>query len=341
MCYSHINLRSQPLEVAICDLKIDLYKGDMPMASQKIGSAVVPQDQSNTVENMDIKSLIYIVRGQQVMLDSDLAVLYQVETKRLNERVKRNIARFPESFCFQLTKDEYDNLRSQIATSGDEYGGRRYLPYVFTEQGIAMLSAVLRSDIAIEVSVRIMNSFVEMRRFIASNAALFERISSVELKQLEFQKQTEAKFDEVFAYISDHAESEQKIFYDGQIYDAFSLISSLIQKARKSLYLVDGYIDVVTLDLLAKKNTGVDVTIYTHPKTKLGQTDISKFNSQYPTLTVKKTEAFHDRFLVIDESAVYHIGASIKDAGGKCFGITLIQDQQIASDLIKRLKSIQ
>ena len=291
--------------------------------------------------DIDIRSMIHIIRGQQVMLDSDLALLYQVETKRLNERVKRNIARFPESFCFQLTKEEFDNLRSQIATSSEEYGGRRYLPFVFSEQGIAMLSAVLRSNVAIDVSIRIMNTFVEMRRFMASNAALFERISAVEFKQLEYQKQTDEKFNEVFEYISDHAESEQKIFYDGQIYDAFSLIASLVQKANKTISLVDGYVDVVTLDLLAKKKSGVAVTIYTHPKTGLSQTDINKFNSQYPTLAVKKTTSFHDRFLILDNHDVYHVGASIKDAGSKCFGISLIQDSLLAAELIKRLQNIK
>jgi len=289
-----------------------------------------------------IRNLIYTVRGQQVMLDSDLAMLYQVETRRLNESVKRNIGRFPESFCFQMTREEYNSLKSQIATSNPEgRGGRRKLPYCFTEPGIAMLSSVLHSDTAINVSVRIMNTFVEMRRFISNNALLFEKISNVELKQLEFQKETDEKFDKVFEYIADHAESEQKIFYDGQIYDAFSLIVSLIQKAKKKILLVDGYVDIKTLNLLAKKKKGVDVTIYTHPKTSLSQTDISNFNSQYPKLNVKKTAVFHDRFLIIDDHDVYHIGASIKDAGGKCFGITLIQDQQIASDLISRLKTIK
>jgi len=310
------------------------------MASEKNKPAVI---QTNTAiqDSNDIQNKIYTIRNQQVMLDSDLALMYQVETKRLNERVKRNIARFPENFCFQLTKDEFDNLRSQIATSSEEYGGRRYLPYVFTEQGIAMLSAVLNSETAIYVSIKIMNAFVEMRRFMASNAMLFERISAVELKQLEFQKKTEEKFDEVFEYISDHAESEQKIFYDGQIYDAFSLIASIIQKATKSIDLVDGYVDVVTLNLLAKKKKGVNVKVYTFAKTNLSQTDIKNFNAQYPKLEVKTTNAFHDRFMVLDDKTVYHIGASIKDAGKKCFGITLIQDATMANDLISRLKKIK
>ena len=169
----------------------------------------------------DIKSMIYVVRNQQVMLDSDLAMLYQVETKRLNEAVKRNILRFPEEFRFQLTENEVKSLRSQFATSNSrdednsKKGGRRYLPYVFTEQGIAMLSAVLRSDVAVQVSISIMKSFVEMRRFIANNALLFERISNVELKQLEYQKQTDEKLEQIFEYISEHEEASQKVFFDG------------------------------------------------------------------------------------------------------------------------------
>ena len=189
-----------------------------------------------------IENLIHYVRGQQIMIDSDLAMLYNVETKRLNESVKRNSKRFPESFCFQLTEDEYVDLRSQIATSNIETetisskGGRRYLPYAFTEQGIAMLSAVLRSDEAIQVSVNIMNTFVKMRRFLAENALMFDKIHSLELKQLEYQKESNEKFNQIFAYISEHEEVGQKIFFDGQIYDAFSLVVSLVEKAKNQLY---------------------------------------------------------------------------------------------------------
>ena len=290
-------------------------------------------------ETKDIKSLIYVVRGQQVMLDSDLAMLYQVETKVFNQAVSRNIERFPENFRFQLTKEEFDALRSQIATSNGR-GGRRYRPYMFTEQGIAMLSGVLRSDVAIQVSIRIMNTFVEMRRFIANNALLFEKVSDIELKQLEYQKSTDEKFDKVFQYIEDHAESEQKIFFDGQIYDAFSLITSIIQKAQKEIILIDGYVDVDTLNILAKKNDGVDVKIYTYANAQLTNRDAANFNAQYPTLTVKKTQAFHDRFIVLDGKTAYHIGASIKDAGKKCFGISLIDDSGVVADLLNRLKTV-
>lgn len=211
----------------------------------------------------DIPSLIYVIRGQQVMMDSDLAMLYQVETKRLNETVKRNSARFPEEFCFRLTEDEYKSLRSQIATLNEEGGRgshRKYLPMVFNEQGIAMLSAVLHSDVAVSVSIRIMKSFVEMRRFISNNSFLFERISKVELSQLEYQRktnerleQTDEKLEQIFDYISEHEESEQKIFYGGQIYDAFSLIVSLIQKANKKIVLIDGYADVGTLNFFQRR----------------------------------------------------------------------------------------
>lgn len=290
-------------------------------------------------DTKDIKSLIYVVRGQQVMLDSDLAMLYQVETKVFNQAVSRNIERFPENFRFQLTKEEFEALRPQIVTSNGR-GGRRYRPYMFTEQGIAMLSGVLRSDVAIQVSIHIMNTFVEMRRFIANNALLFEKVSDIELKQLEYQKSTDEKFDKVFQYIEDHAESEQKIFFDGQIYDAFSLITSIIQKATKEIILIDGYVDVDTLNILAKKNIGVDVKIYTYASAPLTNRDAANFNAQYPTLTVKKTQVFHDRFIILDGKTAYHIGVSIKDAGKKCFGISVLEDPGMVADLLNRLTTV-
>ena len=266
-----------------------------------------------------IEKMIYVIRDKQVMLDSDLAVLYQVETGALNRAVKRNISRFPEDFRFQLTKEEYQNLRCQTGISSfaqdeNNYGGRRTLPYVFTEQGISMLASVLHSEVAIKVSIGIMRAFVEMRRFIANNALLFERISNVELKQLEYQKQTDEKLD--------------------QIFDAFSLI----QKAEKEIVLIDGYVDVGTLNLLAKKNENVAVVMYTLKRTKLSQEDVDNFNSQYPLLEVRYTKVFHDRFLILDKKNAYHIGASLKDAGKKCFGITLIEDDGIVRDILQRLE---
>lgn len=288
-----------------------------------------------------IEKLIYVIRDKQVMIDSDLAMLYQVETGALNRAVKRNIKRFPDDFRFQLTVEEYENLKCQSGISSlneNGYGGRRTLPYVFTEQGISMLASVLHSDIAINVSIGIMRAFVEMRRFIANNALLFERISNVELKQLEYQKQTDEKLEQIFEYISEHEEASQKIFFDGQIYDAFSLIVSLIQKAEKEITLIDGYVDVGTLNLLAKKNEGVSVTVYTHQRTRLSNIDVANFNAQYPALEVKYTSVFHDRFLILDGKTAYHIGASLKDAGKKTFGITLINDESITKDILQRLE---
>lgn len=288
------------------------------------------------VDNKDIKNMIYTFRDQQVMVDSDLARLYQVTTGNLNKAVKRNLSRFPEHFCFQLTEHEYKNLRFQngSSSSNNNYGGRRYMSYVFTEQGIAMLSAVLKSDIAVEVSVKIMNSFVEMRRFLLSNQELFSRLDRIEIKQLE----TDRKFEEVFNYIAANTEVKQNIFFNGQIYDAFSFIVGLIRKAKKKIILIDNYVDVYTLNILCKKNQGVDVVIATAGKGSLSAKDIIKFNAQYSKLSVKTTTDFHDRFLVIDKTEVYHIGASIKDAGKKSFGITKIEDKDLIQSLINKVR---
>ena len=293
----------------------------------------------NTLIHIDetgITNLIYTIRGKQVMLDSDLASLYQVTTKRLNEQVSRNKNRFPAEFMFRLTKEEYENLRSQFATSSEDYahGGRRYMPYAFTEQGIAMLSAVLKSDIAVDVSIKIMDTFVRMRNFFISKEDMFSRLDRVELKQLE----TDKKLEEVFNYIANNTEVKQKIFFDGQIYDAFSFIADLIGKAQSKLILIDNYVDVNTLNILCKKKSAVDVLIATAGKGSLTTKDINKFNAQYPKLRVKKTVDFHDRFLIIDDKEGYFIGASIKDAGKKSFAITRIEDEKMIQDLINKVR---
>ena len=237
---------------------------------------------------------------------------------------------------FQLTSEEYEYLRSHFATSseGNAHGGRRYMPYAFTEQGIAMLSAVLKSDVAVEVSIKIMNSFVEMRRFLFSNKEMFARLDRVELKQLE----TDKKLEEVFNYIASNTEVKQNIFFNGQIYDAFSFIVQLVKKAKKEIILIDNYVDVNTLNILCKKNQGVDVVIATAGNGSLSVKDINKFNAQYPKLSVKTTTDFHDRFLIIDKTEVYHIGASIKDAGKKSFGITKIEDADLIKGLLNKVR---
>jgi hypothetical protein len=288
------------------------------------------------VHNKEIQSMIYTFRGRQVMLDSDLAMLYKVETKYLNRQRNRNAERFPEDFCFQLSKEEYEILRCQNVTSKNENGsgGRRYLPYVFTEQGIAMLSSVLKSEVAAKASINIMRAFVEMRKFLISNNEMFARLDRVELKQLE----TDKKLEEVFDYIATTKEVKQKIFFNGQIYDAFSLMVEIVEKAEKELILIDNYVDVNTLNILSKKKDGVNVLIVTSGNGNLTDKDVAKFNSQYPKLAVKISKDFHDRFFIIDRNEVYHIGASIKDAGKKSFGITKLEEQDLIDSLLGKVR---
>ena len=272
-----------------------------------------------TISTTEIRNLIYSIRGKQVMLDSDLASLYQVETKNLNKAVKRNIERFPASFCFQLTEEEVENLRFQFGTSSLSYGGRRYFPYVFTEQGVAMASAILRSDIAVKVSVEIMEAFVEMRRMLASNASLFHRLDKIELKQLE----ADQRFEEIFkALESDKLHSEKGIFYNGQIFDAYAFVCDIIRNAKTSIILLDNYVDDTVLTLLGKRNTNVTAMIYTKTISNLLQLDLQRYNSQYPPIEIELFSDAHDRFLIIDDVELYHIGASLKDLGKKWFAFS-------------------
>ena len=316
---------------------------------EKMELIVDGKENHEEINENAIRNLIYVVRGQQVMLDSDLAMLYQVETRNLNKAMKRNIDRFPKDFCFQLTKEEYTNLMFQFGTSSlqenqNQHGGRRKLPYVFTEQGISMLSAVLRSDVAVNVSVKIMRTFVEMRRYLARDIFLLEKVNYLENMQIEenikrrdFEEKTTNNFEKIFNYISEHQEVSQKVFFEGQIYDAFSLFTQLVVKAEKSIVLIDNYVDVGTLNILAKKNKDVEVKVYTLKSTKLSQEDINNFNQQYKALEINYTNMFHDRFLIIDDSLAYHIGASLKDAGKKCFAINKIEDKIIVEEILGRL----
>ncbi|OFV19250.1 ORF6N domain-containing protein [Chryseobacterium sp. M5] len=272
-----------------------------------------------TIVPQEIRNLIYTIRGKQVMLDSDLATLYQVETKNLNKAVKRNINRFPVSFCFQLTEEEVENLRFQIGTSSLSYGGRRYLPYVFTEQGVAMASAILRSDIAVKISIEIMEAFVEMRRMLISNSSLFYRLDNIELKQLE----ADQKFEEIFkALESDKLRSEKGIFYNGQVFDAYAFVSDIIRNAKASIILLDNYVDDTVLTLLGKRSDNVTATIYTKSISNQLRLDMQRYNSQYPRIEVELFSDAHDRFLIIDNVELYHIGASLKDLGKKWFAFS-------------------
>lgn len=286
------------------------------------------------ISNEEIKNLIYTIRGKQVMLDSDVAMLYHYTTKNINKAVKRNIDRFPEDFCFQLTEMEFQNLRFQFGTLNKKVNNgevtRKYLPYVFTEQGISMLSGVLKNEIAVKVSVNIMRAFVEMRNFLMLNGQIFERLTNVEYKLLEHDK----KFEEVFNQFQLEENIKQRIFFDGQIYDAYSLIIDIIKMANKKILIIDNYIDDSVLKMISKKKSNVEVVILTSNKSNIENLDIQKFNKEYPILKVAKTNKFHDRFIVIDNKEMYHLGASLKDLGKKCFAINRIEDMKIIERII-------
>lgn len=300
------------------------------------------------LQPVQIQNKILIIRNQQVMIDRDLAEMYGVETKRLNEQVKRNIERFPERFCFQLNDIEFENWKSQFATSNshknDEnlksqiatssWGGTRKLPYAFTEQGCAMLSAVLKSETAVQVSIKIMDAFVQMRHFLRNNAEIFTELKTIKQHLIDsdiHQREADKRIDELFDLMDKyHIEDKQGIFFQGQIFDAYAKFESFIQKAKAQIVLIDGYVDLTILERLAKKKKNVNVTIYTDPKTKLTAQDIKKFNAQYPGLTVQYTTKMHDRFLIIDNTVLYHIGASLKDLGMKCFAFEVLDSSLIS-----------
>lgn len=290
-------------------------------------------------EIIDIQPMIQVVRGQQVMIDRDLAMLYGVETRRLNEQVKRNAERFPDDFMFQLNKQEFEDWKSQFATSNSIIMGARKLPYAFTEQGIAMLSSVLRSRTAVDVNIRIMRAFVSMRRFVATNARLFQRLETIEYHQLEMKRNqdlADKRIDEVFKRLDADILPVQGIFYDGQVFDAYRFVSDLMRKAKRSVVLIDNYVDDTVLTLLDKREKGVTATIYTQRISNQLLLDVNRHNAQYPLIEIKQFNKAHDRFLLIDDE-VYHIGASIKDLGKKWFGFTLMRDIA-AIELVNKIK---
>ena len=292
-------------------------------------------NQQLPVENK-VESLIRVIRGQQVMLDRDLAELYGVETRRLNEQVKRNIERFPEDFMFQLTKEEFENWKSQFATSNSIVMGARKRPYAFTEQGVAMLSGVLKSSTAVEANIRIMRAFVSMRHFMVNNAAIFRRLETIEFNQLEsnkvqakilaHQEVQDHRIDEIFRRLDEGMyKPKQGIFFDNQIYDAYSFVSELVKSAKQRIILIDNYVDETVLTLLDKRGENVSATIYTQQVSRQFRLDVDRHNCQYPPIEVDVFRRSHDRFLCIDDT-VYHVGASIKDLGKKWFAFSKMED---------------
>ena len=291
------------------------------------------------LDDDSIKSRILTIRGVQVILDRDIAFLYGVETKVLNQAVKRNRERFPGRFMFQLTEEELGNWKSQIVTSNPSLEqtikmGIRRAPYAFTEQGVAMLSAVLKSETAIRVSIQIMDAFSAMRRALASIAPILSRLDVVERRQITDQQRNEERFDTIFKAMDGGDFPPQKVFFDGKHYDAYSFARKLVRKAKKNIVLVDNYCDDVTLDILSQKFGGADVLIATTHKSAtkfISPTAVAKFNKQNPTLTIKTVGSFHDRFLILDGTELYHFGASMKDLGRQYCAITKMDAMFIPS----------
>ncbi|MDR6785242.1 hypothetical protein ABIE26_003941 [Pedobacter africanus] len=269
-----------------------------------------------------IQNQIYTIRGKQVMMDRDLAVLYGVETRVLNQAVKRNIERFPdENFIFRLDNSEFKDWRSQIVISNSDKQGLRHIPFCFTEVGIVMLSAVLRSTTAVNVSIKITHAFVQMRRFLGENADVFVRLDNVERKQLK----ADENFEKLFTALeSNDLKPKQGIFYDGQVFDAYTFVADLVREAKQSIVLIDNYIDDTILRLFVKRQNGVSLTIYTQKISSQLALDLQKHNAQYDPVIIKQFGQAHDRFLIVDETTVYHIGASLKDLGKKWFAFSKI-----------------
>ncbi len=284
------------------------------------------------IKTEEIQNLIFTFRNEPVMIDRDLAILYEVETKVLNQAVKRNLNRFPEIFRFQLNDDE--NI--ELVTNCDRFDILKHSsvnPYAFTEQGVAMLSAVLRSDIAVEVSIQIMQAFVNMKKFISSNAGIFQRLDNIENKQFI----TDEKMKQVFKALENKSVTPtQGVFFDGQVFDAYLFANKIIKEAKKSIVLIDNFIDESVLTLLSKRDKSVSVTIYTKQISKQLRLDLAKFNAQYPEIEIKLLAECHDRFMVIDNIQLYHIGASLKDLGKKWFAFSRMDS--FTNDVLAKLK---
>ena len=272
------------------------------------------------------------------MLDSDVARLFKYQTKDLNRNVKNNIERFPEYYCFQLTEEEYESLRCKNFTLNKNGRGqhRKYLPYVFTEYGITMLAGLLKSDIAVAASIKIVNTFIEMKKIILATGQAYERLTNVEHKVLEHDNM----FKKIFRELGGEDNIKQKIFFQGQIWDSYNLIVEIIKKAQNKILIIDNYIDDSILKMLSKKKKGVDAVILTSNNSNILKLDVQKFNKEYPTLKVARTNKFHDRFIIIDNMELYHCGASLKDLGKKCFAISRIEDVDYLERIIDNVVNV-
>jgi len=290
-------------------------------------------------EEKELKDKIYNIRGFQVMLDRDLAELYGVETRILNQAVKRNKDRFPDDFCFLMNNTEVTKWRSQIVMSNSVKIGLRWKPYAFTEQGVAMLAGVLKSDIAVKISIQIIKAFLEMRKLILSNAQVFQRLETLEIKQIETTSrliETDSKIDKVFSLMeSGEIKQKQGIYYENQAYDAYKFVSDIFRSAKKSILIIDNFVDDSVLTILTKRNKGVKAVIYTKSVSDQLKLDVRKFNEQYEPIKLVEFKNSHDRFIIIDDKVIYHFGASLKDLGKKWFGFSRMDIEAV--EMLSRL----
>ena len=289
--------------------------------------------QANALSGKIIENCIYNIRGHQVMLDSDIAFFFEIETKNLNKQMKRNINRFPEDFCFRLNSNEFKNLRFQNATSN--YGGRRYLPYVYTEEGIIALAGVIKSDVASKMSVEIARKFIQMRKFILENGDTLLALAKLQNRQLEFENKTNQKFDEILMSISKADLPKQTLFYAGQFYDAYEYVSDIIRRAKESIVLIDPYCDSKALTYLKNKKADAKAIIVTSNPSKIEREELNKFESQYGEIVIKELGDNHDRYLIIDKNECYNLGASLNYMGKKSFSIIKNDDINIIKGLLK------
>jgi hypothetical protein len=285
--------------------------------------------QNLIINENSIKDKIHTIRNQQVMLDRDLAELYGVETKVLNQAVKRNETRFPKDFIFQLSKEEFENWRSQIVTSNSDKMGLRRPPYAFTEQGVSMLSTVLKSEIAVDISVKIIRAFVDMRKIINSDNALFYKIDFLEKRQISYEIKTDTKINQILNALEDKTlKPKQGIFYDGQIFDAYVFVNDLLKLATNEIILIDNYIDETVFTIFSKY-PNIKIKIYTSNITKQLKLDFEKYQTQYKNIDLIQFKNSHDRFLIIDKKEVYHIGASLKDLAKKWFAFSKLEIENL------------
>ena len=287
------------------------------------------------LENKNIEECIYTIRGEQVMLDSDVAFFFGTEVKKLNQQMKRNVGRFPSDFCFQLNSIEFNELRSQNVTIDVRYGNRKYLPYAYTEHGVLALAGVIKNEIATKMSVEIVRKFVQMRKFILENGDTLLALAKLQNRQLEFENKTNQKIDEILMSISKADLPKQALFYSGQFYDAYEYVSDIIRRANDSIVLIDPYCDSKSLTYLKNKKENVQVIIVTSNPSKIEREELNKFESQYGEIVIKELDDNHDRYLIIDKNECYNLGASLNYMGKKSFSIIKNDDINIIKGLLE------